>query len=113
MSLHLTCTTEDDKILSITVDAKETVENVKALLEVETGIPLMSMRLILNSVELVNNASSISAAGVHDHDLLVVLRGSGGASTGQQGQHSAGAGNPMAMRPDGSAVDPRALQACC
>mgnify|MGYP002776218524 FL=1 len=61
----------DDRILSLDVEPEEPAENVKALLEVETGVPLANQQLLHNSRELPNSAS-LRSSGVREGDLLMM-----------------------------------------
>lgn len=91
--------TADEQILSLDVDPQETVENVKALLEVETSVPLQQQQLLYNGKEM-RNSEKLSALGVKDEDLVMMVSNtSSGAST-----------NDLGFKPDGSAVNPEAFQ---
>lgn len=92
--------TTDDRFFTLDVDAEETVENMKALLEVEAGVPLTSQRLLHNSHEL-PNSSILRSAGIVEGDLLILQVLSPGP---------AAPGNNLSINADGSAVDPQALQ---
>lgn len=107
----LTVTTLDDKIVSLTVDANELIENVKALLEVETTMPLAQQRLIHNGRDLQNNMS-LAAAGVANGDLLMLIpqQAMQPAPSPFAGGGGGGGGNPLGLRHDGTAVDPQALK---
>lgn len=100
-------TTVTDQLVSLTVDANEMVENVKALLEVETGTPLIQQRLIHNGCEL-QNKNSLSASGVANGDLIMLMPAQAmqPAAAAPRGE----AENPLGMRADGSAVNPLALK---
>jgi DNA damage-inducible protein 1 len=92
--------TGDEQIISLDVDPNETVENVKALLEVETRVSLSQQQLVYNGKEI-RNHEKLSALGVKDDDLLMMV--SGIAS-------SAPPSNDLGLNPDGSAVNPGAFQ---
>eukprot|EP00854_Cymbomonas_tetramitiformis_P006872 gene6872-8205_t len=98
--MKLTVTTDDDKVMQLDMDTEEVVENLKAILEVETAVPLSNQRLVHNGKELVN-ASKLGASGVQDGDLIMMISGGGAAAP---------AANPTALNADGSAVDPIAFQ---
>ena len=53
----LTITTEDGRVATIAVAPSETIENVKALVEVELGILLMQQQLVYNGRTLGNEAT--------------------------------------------------------
>eukprot|EP00958_Prasinococcus_capsulatus_P027331 scaffold5393_cov376-Prasinococcus_capsulatus_cf.AAC.3 len=108
--MQLTVATHDDRVVSVDVDASESVENVKAILEVEVGVPLAQQRLIFNNQELQNSAG-LSTCGVKDGDVVMLVPGgapsaSGGAEAGTRGA-AASSTNPMRLASDGSAVDPQ------
>ena len=94
----LTVTTEDDKIVAVDVDPDTVVENLKAIIEAETDVPSGTQAVVHNGREL-RDADVLGPSGVKDGDLLMVLR-----------RPAAGASNPMALGPDGAAVDPAAFQ---
>lgn len=94
--------TADEQILSIDVDPNETVENVKALLEVETSVPLQRQQLLFNGMEM-GNSQKLSALGVKDEDLIMMV-------SSAQSSTPPAASNNLSMNPDGSAINPGALQ---
>ena len=96
--MRLTVTTEDDKIVTVEVDAETQVANLKAIIEAETDLPGATQALVFNGRELVD-ASTLASSGVKDGDLIMVLT-----------RPSPGSMNPAALHPDGSAVDPGAFQ---
>eukprot|EP00850_Spirogloea_muscicola_P011427 SM000071S21051 [mRNA] locus=s71:163363:167484:+ [translate_table: standard] len=110
--MRVTVMTPDDQMVAVDVDPNEQVENVKAILEVETQLPIAKQQLIYNGISLQDHIT-LSAAGVHEDDLLVLTRtppGSGrhlGEPGRVQGDRG---GQELAMHPDGSAVNPVALQ---
>ncbi|KAG4166409.1 hypothetical protein ERO13_A13G130142v2 [Gossypium hirsutum] len=99
--MRITVMTADEQILSLDVDPHETVENLKALLEVETMVPLQQQQLLFNGREM-NNSEKLSALGVKDDDLVMMV--SGVASSGSASR------NDLSLNPDGSAVNPAAFQ---
>nr|AFK48240.1 unknown [Lotus japonicus] len=102
--MKITVMTADEQILTLDVDPNESVENVKALLEVETSVPLQKQQLLFNGKE-VRNPEKLSALGVKDDDLLMMVSGGGGAAAA-----SSGSANDLSFNPDGSAVNPSAFQ---
>jgi len=91
--------TADEQIVSLDVDRDESVENLKALLEVETQVPLQQQQLLFNGKEI-RNAEKLSALGVNDGDLVMMVSlATSSAST-----------NDLGFNPDGSAVNPAAFQ---
>ncbi|XP_024018726.1 DNA damage-inducible protein 1 isoform X2 [Morus notabilis] len=97
--MKITVMTADEQIVSLDVDPHETVENVKALLEVETRVPLQQQQLLFNGREI-RNSEKLSAVGVKDDDLVMMV--SNAASSGST--------NDLGLNPDGSAVNPEAFQ---
>ncbi|KAI3419891.1 uncharacterized protein J3R85_013002 [Psidium guajava] len=97
--MKITVMTADEQIISLDVDPHESVENVKALLEVETRVPLQQQQLLYNGREM-RNSEKLSALGVKDEDLVMMVSGAA----------SSAAGNELGWNPDGSAVNPAALQ---
>lgn len=91
--------TADEQIISLDVDPHETVENVKALLEVETQVPLQQQQLLYNGTEMKND-EKLSALGVKDEDLVMMVSNAA----------SSPATNNLSFNPDGSAVNPAAFQ---
>jgi DNA damage-inducible protein 1 len=96
--MHVTVTTEDDKIVTVEVDPETQVVNLKAILEAETDVPSATQCLVFNGRELTDTATLLSS-GVQDGDLIMVLT-----------RPAPGSANPGAVNPDGSAVNPSAFQ---
>ncbi|KAF5461244.1 hypothetical protein F2P56_021057 [Juglans regia] len=97
--MKITVMTADEQIITVDVDPHETVENVKALLEVEISVPLKQQQLLYNGKEM-RNFEKLSALGVKDDDLVMMV--STAASTPST--------NNLGFNPDGSAVNPGAFQ---
>lgn len=118
--MHLTVVTLDDRVVNIDVDADEVIENVKAICEAETGIPISQQRLLHNGQTL-QDGTRLSAAGVSQGDLLMLApaeppaqrqRPAAAASRPQQGQQSQQGQAPHPahqLNPDGSAAAPAAF----
>ncbi|KAJ1390355.1 Ubiquitin-like domain superfamily [Sesbania bispinosa] len=98
--MKITVMTADEQILTLDVDPHESVENVKALLEVETSVPLQQQQLLFNGKEM-RNSEKLSALGVKDDDLLMMVSGAAASS---------GSTNDLSLNADGSAVNPGAFQ---
>ncbi|KAJ1393032.1 Ubiquitin-like domain superfamily [Sesbania bispinosa] len=98
--MKITVMTADEQILTLDVDLHESVENVKALLEVETSVPLQQQQLLFNGKEM-RNSEKLSALGVKDDDLLMMVSGAAASS---------GSTNDLSLNADGSAVNPGAFQ---
>ncbi|XP_004500164.1 protein DNA-DAMAGE INDUCIBLE 1 [Cicer arietinum] len=104
--MKITVMTSDEQILTLDVDPNESVENVKALLEVETSVPLQQQQILFNGNE-VRNSQKLSALGVKDDDLLMMTVSGAGAAPASSGLSST---NDLSFNTDGSAVNPGAFQ---
>ncbi|CAI9772793.1 unnamed protein product [Fraxinus pennsylvanica] len=100
--MKITVMTADEKILTLDVDRDESVENLKALLEVETQVPLQQQQLLHNGREM-RNSEKLGALGVTDGDLVMMV--SNASSSGARASP-----NEAGFNPDGSAMNPSALQ---
>ncbi|XP_031118181.1 protein DNA-DAMAGE INDUCIBLE 1-like [Ipomoea triloba] len=98
--MKITVMTADEQIITLDVDRDETVENLKALLEVETQVPLHQQQLLYNGKEI-RNAEKLSGLGVSDGDLVMMVAGV---------SQSSASTSAMGFNPDGSAVNPSAFQ---
>jgi len=96
--MKVTVMTADEQILSLDVDPDESVENLKALLEVETRVPLRQQQLHFNGKEM-QNSDKLSSIGVHDGDLVMMLPSNERASQ-----------DVLKLNPDGTAANPQAFQ---
>lgn len=68
----ITVITEDDRTFPIDVDASIELENLKALLEVDSNIPADQQQL-LHSGKLLNDAkATLASCGVNNDDLLIL-----------------------------------------
>ncbi|CAL5202409.1 unnamed protein product [Lathyrus oleraceus] len=108
--MKITVMTADEQILNLDVDPNESVENVKALLEVETSVPIQQQQILFNGNE-VSNSQKLSAIGVKDDDLLMMTVSRAGAGAGAAGAvASSGSANDLSFNTDGSATNPGAFQ---
>ncbi|KAB5534958.1 hypothetical protein DKX38_018044 [Salix brachista] len=98
--MRITVMTADEQIISLEVAPHESVENVKALLEVETQVPLQQQKLLYNGREMRNN-EKLSALGVKDEDLVMMVSNAAARSAPS---------NNSGLNLDGSAVNPGAFQ---
>ncbi|GAA0147960.1 hypothetical protein Leryth_013782 [Lithospermum erythrorhizon] len=98
--MKITVMTSDEQILTLDVDRDESVENLKALLEVETQVPLQQQQLLYNGKEI-RNPDKLSALGVGDGDLVMMVANNA-SSRGSQSE--------LGLNPDGSAANPSAFQ---
>ncbi|ETW08242.1 hypothetical protein H310_00880 [Aphanomyces invadans] len=60
----------EDTFIQVEVDAEEPVENIKALIEAQLGIPLSSQVLVLNG-RPINPNGTVTQAGIQNHDLVL------------------------------------------
>ncbi|KAL2945029.1 Protein DDI1-like protein 2 [Bienertia sinuspersici] len=100
--MKITVMTADEQIITLDVDPDEAVENVKALLEVESGVTLQQQQLLYNGKEM-NNHEKLSGLGVCDGDLIMML-------ISNAAPHSGSSNNDLGLNPDGSARNPAAFQ---
>ncbi|XP_019447031.1 PREDICTED: DNA damage-inducible protein 1 isoform X2 [Lupinus angustifolius] len=98
--MKITVMTADEQIITLDVDSHESVENVKALLEVETSVPLQQQQLLFNGSE-VRNSDKLSAIGVKDDDLLMMVSAAAASSVST---------DDLRVNADGSAANPGAFQ---
>ncbi|RLM78565.1 DNA damage-inducible protein 1 [Panicum miliaceum] len=96
--MKVTVMTADEQILSLDVDPDESVENLKALLEVETRVPLQQQQLHFNGKEM-QNSEKLSTIGVQDGDLVMMLPSNERASQ-----------DVVKFNLDGTAPNPQAFQ---
>ncbi|KNA09910.1 hypothetical protein SOVF_149300 [Spinacia oleracea] len=99
--MKITVMTSDDKFISLDVDPDEAVENVKALLEVESGVVLQQQQLMYNGKEM-NNHEKLSGLGVCEGDLIMMLSIAAPPSRSSS--------SDLTLKPDGSAANPGAFQ---
>ncbi|KAL0915449.1 hypothetical protein M5K25_015867 [Dendrobium thyrsiflorum] len=96
--MKITVMTADEQFITLDVDQDESVENVKALLEVETSVALRQQQLYFNGKEI-RNSDRLSSVGVREGDLIMMLLPNAGPSS-----------NELRINPDGSASDPASFQ---
>ncbi|KAL6999062.1 DNA damage-inducible protein 1 [Sarracenia purpurea var. burkii] len=97
--MKITVMTADEQIVTLDVDSDESVENLKALLEVETQVPLQQQQLLFNGKEM-RNVEKLSALGVNDGDLVMMVSLSSSSTST----------NDLSFNSDGSAANPAAFQ---
>ncbi|PKU79269.1 hypothetical protein MA16_Dca000614 [Dendrobium catenatum] len=96
--MKITVMTADEQFITLDVDQDESVENVKALLEVETSVTLHQQQLYFNGKEI-RNSDRLGSVGVREGDLIMMLLPNAGPSS-----------NELRINPDGSASDPASFQ---
>ncbi|KAK2982291.1 hypothetical protein RJ640_004936 [Escallonia rubra] len=99
--MRITVMTPDEQILTLEIDRDESVENLKALLEVETQVSLQRQQLLYNGKEM-RNSERLSVLGVNEGDLVMMVSNSSSTTSGST--------NDLSLNPDGSAVNPAAFQ---
>lgn len=111
--MQLTVAAWDDRVFPVELDANETLDTLKAILEAESGLPASQQQLVHHGKPLPAAAAgqTLSAAGVSDGDVLMLLplqpSGQQGRSGNQQQQQEH---NPMMeLAEDGSAKAPAAF----
>ncbi|KAL3690297.1 hypothetical protein R1sor_016606 [Riccia sorocarpa] len=87
---------------------EEDVENLKAILEVETGIPLAQQQILYHGKEIKNNGR-LNSAGVVENDLLMLVNTSASAPSGPEQSQAPQGANMLALNSDGSAANPSAF----
>ncbi|KAI3820441.1 hypothetical protein L1987_07988 [Smallanthus sonchifolius] len=96
--MKITVMTTDEQIITLEVDRNESVENLKALLEIESRIPLQQQQLLHNGKEM-KNSETLSSLGVADGDLVMMVSNTSSMVSSNE-----------VLNPDGSAVNPAAFQ---
>eukprot|EP00898_Chlorokybus_atmophyticus_P004051 jgi/Chlat1/4647/Chrsp3S00435 len=96
---------DDERVVALDVDGSTVADDVKAILEAETDIPMAQQRLVFNGRE-VRDGATMAAAGVGEGDLILLVR----QQQQQQQASQQPANNPTAINADGSAVNPAAFQ---
>ncbi|XP_024976084.1 DNA damage-inducible protein 1-like [Cynara cardunculus var. scolymus] len=97
--MKITVMTSDEQIITLEVDRNESVENLKALLEIESRVPLQQQQLLYNGKEM-KNIETLSGLGVADGDLVMMVSNSSSLTVSSN----------EILNPDGSAVNPAAFQ---
>ncbi|KAL7591012.1 protein DNA-DAMAGE INDUCIBLE 1 [Lactuca sativa] len=101
--MKITVMTADEQIITLEVDRDESVENLKALLEIESQVPLQQQQLLYNGKEM-GNSETLSRLGVTDGDLVMMVSSPSSSSSAR------GSSNEVRLNPDGSAADAAAFQ---
>ncbi|EST06083.1 Aspartic peptidase, DDI1-type [Kalmanozyma brasiliensis GHG001] len=94
----ITVITEDDRTFPIDVDASIELENLKALLEVDSNIPPNQQQLLYGGKLLSDDKATLASCGVANDDLLI-LRDLRQASSSAAGSSSTAAGQRTAAPP--------------
>lgn len=72
--MKVTVTLEGDSIFNMDVSEDLEVENFKALMEFESGVPASQLVLFYNGVQLQDNKKSLSSYQVKEGDVLLMQR---------------------------------------
>ena len=63
-----------DKVVQMDVDAEESIEHIKCILEAETGVEVADQVLVHNGKEASEaNGATLKAYGVQDNDLMMLV----------------------------------------
>ncbi|KAG4923735.1 hypothetical protein JHK87_049275 [Glycine soja] len=117
--MKITVMTADEQIITLDVDPHESVlikdpsfafclhlslfsSLFFILFSLWTSVPLQQQQLLFNGKE-VRNSEKLSALGVKDDDLLMMVSGAGATA-------SSGSTNDLSLNADGSAVNPGSFQ---
>jgi hypothetical protein len=71
--MQLTVATWDDRVVVVDLDGSDPVENLQAILEVETGVPSAQQQLVFQGQPLAAD-TTLGAAGVSNGDLIMLTR---------------------------------------
>ncbi|KMZ74046.1 DNA damage-inducible protein 1 [Zostera marina] len=97
--MKITVMASEEQFITVEVDPNESVENVKALLEVETGVAIQKQQLQFNGKEM-GDSERLNGIGVGEGDLITMTQ-----------KASAGVPNrDLSLNSDGSAVNAIAFQ---
>lgn len=72
--MKVTVTTLNDEIFVLDVSEDLELENFKAFCEIESGFPATDITLTFNGKPMMNDKKSLKELGVHDGDVIVMLR---------------------------------------
>jgi DNA damage-inducible protein 1 len=108
--MHLTIAAWDDRVFAIEIDGAETVETLKAILEVESALPAAQQQL-LHHGNLLKSGQRLTAAGVSDGDMIMLVppMAPQGANQGGQQQQQQQRNPFTELNADGSAKAPVAF----
>jgi hypothetical protein len=109
-NMQLTVAAQDDRVFQVELDDNETLSTLMAILEAESNIPSAQQQLVHNGRPLLDTAAgqTLSALGIANGDMLMLLQKPPAAAAPQQ--HQRPAANPnMALAEDGSARAPAAF----
>lgn len=89
MELLVQNLTSDDQFHNLEVDLDVTVEDLKCLLEIESGIPVSDQAVFYKNNELKEDSKKLTAYGVGNNDMLMLTKSAG---VMQRGGGAAGLG---------------------
>ncbi|XP_034839291.2 protein DDI1 homolog 2 [Maniola hyperantus] len=72
--MKVTVSTLNDEIFVLDVSEDLELENFKAFCEIESGFPASRITLTFNGKPMINDKKSLKELGVHDGDVIVMLR---------------------------------------
>jgi len=77
MELLVQNLTSDDQFHNLEVDLDVTVEDLKCLLEIESGIPVSDQAVFYKNNELKEDSKKLTAYGVGNNDMLMLTKSTG------------------------------------
>lgn len=96
----ITVITEDDRTFPIDVDASIELENLKALLEVDSNIPADQQQLLHGGKPLNDSKATLASCGVNNDDLLILRdRRHASSAASNSASSSSGASRAAAAAP--------------
>ena len=84
--------TVEDKFHNLEVDKDVTVEDLKCLLEIESGMPVSEQAIFFRNQELKEDTKKLSSYGIDNNDMLMMTKATTGvinrgANVGQSDQN--------------------------
>lgn len=87
----LTVATDDERLLQVPVGGDAVIEDVMAVLEVETGVEVIRQRLVFEGKELQRSAT-VAQSGLKDGDVVMMISAAPPGQQQQQQQQGQGQG---------------------
>ncbi|KAF1799767.1 hypothetical protein FB192DRAFT_1139216 [Mucor lusitanicus] len=102
----LTVTTDGEEMYNLDIDNQMAIEDLKALLEAESGVPPQSQHLFFSGKELNEAKKTLEEYGVGENEIIHMQQ----LASQQQGQASASGGSNFDLMRQHVLRDPRLLQ---
>ena len=80
--MQITVTTEDGKVFPLDISNELTLQDLQALLELETGIAQHELLLVHTMSPMVEREKTLAGYGVEEGDVIMVSRVEGGVMVG-------------------------------